>query len=411
MTQKLTKTVIDKATYQGDEHGNEWDVRWDSLLPGFGVRIYPSRRKAFILRYRAKGRKRLLTLGMYGPMTLDQARDLARQCLGEVIGGEDPVEERRKARQGETIRDLCTAYLERHAARKRSARDDRRRIAQYLLPAWGHRKVESITRADVAALHTRIGQHAPYDANRTLALCSKMFELARRWGFLLENAANPARGIDKFKEQKRDRWVTPEELPKLAAAVAQEPNLYVRAALWLYLLTGVRKTELLRARWADVDFVRGQLRLPETKAGRIHYVPLSTQALTILEILPREMGNPYVLPSTKVPGHHLVNIEKPWRRVRKVAGVEDVRLHDLRRTVGSWLATAGNSLPLIGRVLNHSNVSTTAIYARLADDPARRALEDHAQRIATIAGGLLPVAALPALSGSRKHGYEVGIKR
>jgi integrase len=399
MQTKLTKTVIDRYTYQGE--GNERCVLWDTALPGFGVRVYPSGKKAFVLFYRVHGRQRFLTLGAYGPLTLDQARDLARRRIGEVIGGEDPLEKRKKAATGETVRALCETYLERHASRKRSARDDRRRIAQHLLPAWGHRKVESLTRADVAALHTKIGQHAPYDANRTLALCSKMFELARRWGFLPENAANPAHGIDKFREEKRDRWVKPEELPPLAAAIAQEPNLYVKAALWLYLLTGVRKTELLKARWADVDFVRGELRLPETKAGRIHYVPISTPALTILQMLPRQEGNPYVLPSAKTTGQHLVNIEKPWRRVRKAAGVEDVRLHDLRRTVGSWLATAGNSLPLIGRVLNHTNASTTQIYARLADDPARKALEDHAQRIAAIAGSLLPVAALPAPSDSQ----------
>src|SRR5262249_47517799 len=289
----------------------------------------------------------------------------------------------KKARQGETVRDLCEAYLERHASRKRSAHDDRRRIAQHILPTWGHRKADSITRADVAALHTKIGQHAPYEANRIVALLSKMFELARRWGFVPENAVNPARGIDKFKEQKRDRWVTQEELPRLAAAITQEPSLYVRAAIWLYLLTGVRKTELLKARWEDVDFARGELRLSETKAGRIHYVPLSPPALALLCALPREEGNPYLLPGAKT-GRHLVNIEKPWRRVRKSAGVEDVRLHDLRRTVGSWLAEAGHNLPLIGRILNHTDPKTTAIYARLGDDPARRALVEHGQRITAI---------------------------
>src|SRR5262245_32355666 len=293
--------------------------------------VYPSGRKAFILRYRVSGRKRLLTLGTYGPITLDQARTVARQRLGEVVSGEDPVEKRKKARQGETIRALCEAYVERHASRKRSTRDDQRRIGQHIIPAWGNRKADSITRADVAALHTKIGQHAPYEANRIVALLSKMFELARRWGFVPENAVNPARGIDKFKEQKRDRWVTQEELPRLAAAITQEPSLYVRAAIWLYLLTGVRKTELLKARWEDVDFARGELRLSETKAGRIHYVPLSPPALALLCALPREEGNPYLLPGAKT-GRHLVNIEKPWRRVRKSAGVEDVRLHDLRRT-------------------------------------------------------------------------------
>lgn len=239
----------------------------------------------------------------------------------------------------------------------------------------------------------------------TVALLGKMFELARRWGFLPETAANPARSIDKFKEHKRDRWVTPEELPRLAAAIAQDPNLYVRAAVWLYLLTGVRKTELLKTRWDDVDVVRCQLRLGETKAGRIHYVPLSLPALALLRALPRQEGNLYLLPGAK-PGRHLVNIEKPWRRVRTTAGVEDVRLHDLRRTVGSWLAQAGNSLPLIGRVLNHTDPKTTAIYARLGDDPARQALADHAQRITAVAGKWFPApiqtAALPSPKDDRK---------
>jgi integrase len=359
--------------------------------------VYPSGKKAFVLFYRVNGRQRFLTLGAYGPFTLDQARDRAKEHIGQVVKGEDPLEHKKKARQGETVKALCDAYLERHASRKRSARDDRRRIVQYVIPTWGNRKADNIIRADVAALHTRIGQHAPYEANRVVALLSKMFELARRWGFVQENAGNPARGIDKFKEQKRDRWVTPEELPRLAAAIAQDPNLYVRAAIWLYLLTGVRKTELLKARWNDVDFVRCQLRLGETKAGRTHYVALSPPALTLLRMLPRQEGNPYLLPSTKVPGQHLVNIEKPWRRVRKAAGVEDVRLHDLRRTVGSWLAQAGNSLPLIGRVLNHSNPSTTAIYARLGDDPARQALAEHAERITAIAGEWFPAPLSRAL--------------
>jgi integrase len=412
MTTKLTKGIIDRAVYDGNEQGNDWDVRWDSAIPGFGVRIYPSGKKAFILRYRVNGSKRLLTLGTYGVLTLEQARNLARQRLGEVIGGEDPLEKRKKAAQGETMQALCEAYLERHASRKRSARDDRRRIAQHLLPAWGARKVDSMTRADVAALHTKIGERAPYEANRTVALVGKMFELARRWAFLPETAANPARGIDKFKEKKRDRWVTPEELPKLAAAIAREPNLYIRVALWLYLLTGVRKTELLHARWSDVDLVRGALRLPETKAGRIHYVPLSAPAVGILRALPRQEGTPYVLPGQRA-GQHLVNVDDSWQRARKEAGVEDVRLHDLRRTVGSWLALAGNSLPLIGRVLNHSDPKTTAVYARLGDDPARQALADHAERITAIAGEWFPLsvditAALPAPKDGSHEEMTVG---
>src|SRR5262245_2283151 len=147
MTQKLTKTIIDRLVYQGQR--NERHVVWDTLLPGFGVRVYPSGRKAFILSYRVNGRKRLLTVGMYGALTLELARDLVRVRLGEVIQGTDPVERRRKASHGETVQELCDAYLERYASRKRSAYDDRRRIEQHIIPTWGHRKTDSITRVDV----------------------------------------------------------------------------------------------------------------------------------------------------------------------------------------------------------------------------------------------------------------------
>jgi integrase len=249
-----------------------------------------------------------------------------------------------------------------------------------------------------------------------------MFELALEWGFLEEGAPNPAKRIKKFAEEKRDRWITPEELPRLAKAIDTEDNIYVRSALWLYLLTGARKTEILQAKWDDIDWERKELRMAETKAGRVHYLPLSGEALALLRELPRLKGNPYILPGRR-NGRPLVNIDKPWRRVRDRAtvmfwaeyegevshlineltesleraptcheveqatnfelsnGIRDVRLHDLRRTVGSWLAQAGNSLHLIGKVLNHSNQSTTAVYARFQQDTVRDALEQHGQRI------------------------------
>lgn len=381
---KLTKRLIDSFTYEGSN--GRRDVRWDAAMPGFGVRIYPNERKAFVLSYRVEGRKRLMTLGNYGILTLDQARDQARAHLVSVIDGKDPLEQRRRAAQGETFKDLSVAYLERHAkAHKKSWKDDERRINKYLLPLWGNLKVGHIKRADVAALHGKIGKQHPYEANRVLELISKMFSLARRWGFVEDDTLNPASDIDHYKEHKRDRWVKPEELPRLMAAIDQEQNLYARAALWLYLLTGVRKSELLKACWEDVDMERRELRLPETKAGNTHYVPLSEAALSLLRKLPRVEGNPYLLPG-RVEGHHLVNIDKPWQRVRRAAGIEDVRLHDLRRTVGSWLAQAGNSLHLIGKVLNHSSPSTTAIYARFGHDQVRQALEDHGKRLLGAAG-------------------------
>lgn len=393
---KLTKRLIDSFTYQGENEHR--DVRWDSVLPGFGIRMYSSGRKVFVLSYRSEGRKHLMTLGIYGVLTLEQARDEAIRLLGSVLSGSDPLEKRKKAAKGETINDLAIAYVARHAkVHKKSWKDDERRINKYILPLWGNLKVVNIKRADVAALHGKIGAQHPYEANRVLELLSKVFKLARRWGYLEENAINPASDIDRYREEKRDRWVKPEELPRLIEAMDKEPNLYARAALWLYLLTGVRRSEILKAHWNDIDWDSREIRLPDTKSGRTHYVPLSEVALSLLHKLPRVDSNPYVLPG-QIPGQHLVNIDKPWQRVRKAAGIEDVRLHDLRRTVGSWLAQAGNSLHLIGKVLNHSSQATTAIYARFGQDQVRQALEDHGKRILGV-GRALPKAELVKLRG------------
>lgn len=380
------------------------DVRWCDSLPGFGVRVYPSGRKAFVLSYRVNGRKRLLTLGAYGPVTLDQARKQATSHLGKVqTVAADPVAERRKAARGETVAALSVAYMERHGNQKKSKRDDERRIKRHILPAIGGIKADAVKRADVAALHSKIGKAAPYEANRVAALLSKMFTLAEQWGFVPEGHPNPARSIDKFKEQKRDRWVTPEEMPRLAEAINLEPNQPARFALWLYLLTGARKSEILGARWEDVDWQRRELRLPETKAGRVHYIPLSGAALELLKQIPKAGDNPHIIPG-KNPGAHLVNISKPWLRVRKAAGVDDVHLHDLRRTVGSWLAQAGNSLHLIGKVLNHSNQSTTAIYARFQQDTVREAMEQHGDQLLQIAtGNTADIVDLAAVAKRKKQ--------
>jgi integrase len=382
---RFTKSAIDKADYNLDAGKNGACFIWDHEVRGLGVRIYPSGHKTFVCSYRTATQRRRMTLGDYGTLTIDQARAKARKALAHT-DERDPLAERERDRRGETFADLAREYLDRHAkAKKRSWKDDERRINQHLLKPWGTRKAKSIDADDVAALFRKIGKETPIEANRTLALLSKMFALGRLWRMYPADAPNPAKGHDRYRETKRDRWITPGELPRLAEAIDREPNESARNGLWLYLLTGVRKTELLTARWADVDVARKVLRLPQTKAGRSHEVPLSAPALAILHRMPHVEGNPYLLPG-KRKGEHLVNISKPWQRVRKAAGVEDVRLHDLRRTVGSWLAQAGNSLLMIGKVLNHSNVTTTAVYARLGQDQERDALEQMGARMFGVAG-------------------------
>jgi integrase len=389
---KLTKSRIDAFRYEGD--GKSRDLRWDDAVSGLGLRVYPSGRKAFVLSYRTQGRKRLLTLGEYGPLTLDKARDLAQRRKAEVIEGKDPLEARQSAAGAKTVGELCRVYLERYAIHKRTAGEDKRRIEQHILPRWANRKVESLKRAEIAEAHHKVGQDWPYEANRRLSLVRGMFNLARQWGFVDEGWPNPASGIPMHPEQSRDRWVTKDELPRLAEGIDQEPNVYVRSALWLYLLTGMRKRELLGARWDDIDWDRRELRLGETKTGRPHYVPLSPPAIAILQATPRQELNPYIFCGAR-KGKHLVNIDICWSKVRERAGVPDVRLHDLRRTVGSWLAQAGNDLHLIGKVLNHSNLSTTQVYARFSQDVVHKALEDHGARIMAAAGKGKPAEVVP----------------
>jgi len=378
---KLTNKAIKSFTYAGG-----WDVRWDDTVTGLGLRVYPSGKKAFVLSYRAGGRKRLMVLGPFGVHTVEQVRDLARRHLVAVRDGKDPLDQKLRESKGEAFGSLVEAYIQRHArVHKRSWSEDARRLKQHIPSSWQSRRADRITRADVAGLHAKIGTDRPYEANRLLSLLHLMFRLGAQWGFLEEGAPNPAVGIQRFKEHKRKRWVRPGELPALAKEIDNEPNTYVRAALWLYLLTGLRKNELLQARWEDIDWDRAQLRLPETKSGEEQAIALSAPAIAILQATPKLPENPYILPGAR-KGQHLVNINKPWGRIRKDAGLDDVRLHDLRRSVGSWMSETGVDLNTIKDALRHSNISTSLIYARLSADPARAALEAHGQRVMEIAG-------------------------
>jgi len=381
---KLTAKKINAMTYE--QSGNKKDIRWDTETRGFGVRIYPSGNKAFVLSYRVNNRKRLMTIGNFGDFTVTQARDKARKAIYEVSENTDPMATRDKFRNACDFAGLSDQYLERYAKQhKKTWRQDEARLKKHLLPKFGTLPSLSITHSDIAKFHSHIGKTRPYEANRLIELVSVIFKKGIQWGLLPDDFKNPARNIEAFRETKRERWVTPEELPRLAESIDKEENPYIRAAIWLYLLTGLRKTELLAARWDYIDWERKELNLPDTKSGHPLHLPLSTEAIELLRSIPRLEGNAYILPG-KIAGQHLVNINKPWGRIRKRANVDDVRLHDLRRTVGSWLAQSGNSLHLIGKVLNHSNSATTEIYARFAQDHVREALEAHGKKIMGIAG-------------------------
>ncbi len=378
----LTKRSVDALKY--DPQGKP--IAWDSTVPGFGCRVFESGVKSFIVDYRdSHGRKKRLTLGRYGTLTTEEARKRARIALNKVSDGADPVEERKAKRQARTVKEMGALYIEKHAKpHKKSWRDDERRLTAKVYPALGNRPLSSIKRADILKLHTAIGQRAPFEANRVAALLGKLWNVAEETGEIPEGTPNPARKLKKFHEESRDRWVTEEEMPRLMKAISKEPDATIRTYFLLLLLLGTRKQELLSARWDQVDFTRAELRISENKANRVHVLPLCKEAISLLKGLPRHLGNQHLFPSPVEPMMPLRDVKNQWLRIQKAAELEDVSIHDLRRTTGSWLATHGVSLITISRILNHAEQGVTSVYARLADESLRTALDAHAKRIMNV---------------------------
>lgn len=373
---KLTKRLVDAAKHPAS---GQVFLR-DDELRGFALRITPGS-KSFVVEREIHGRVRRMTIGRYGVQTVEQARDKAREKIGEIAAGKDPVEEQRQRRKAITFGDLESLYRERHAVHKKSAHNDVS-ILKNWLSDWRPRRLNAITKGDVSTKHAEIGASGhKTQANRMVALVRTMFNLAFDWGN--HPGPNPASRIKFFKEVKRDRFVRPDELPRLWQALQNEPNPYVRGAFFIALLTGARRSEVLGMKWEDLDLAQGLWRIPDTKAGRPHTLPLPRLVVDELLKLPRLDGNPYVF-CGRWGRKNLNNVSKPWLRIRKEAGLDDVRIHDLRRTLGSWLVAAGASLPLIGKALNHSQPATTAIYARLELDPVRASLEANAERMLTV---------------------------
>jgi len=373
MAQKLNKQTVAAAGHQECE-----TIIWDTEVPGLGLRITKTGAKSFILKTRIGGGRsapvRKPTLGKVGDLTLDQARVKAREWKVLASDGIDPS--RHKEEIGRTISDLCSEYLTVHAPRKRSAKDDRTKIDQYILPRIGRMLVKDTSYVDVERLH-RAMKKTPYAANRTLALISKMFSLAMKWEW---TDRNPAIGIERYPEEKRERFLSPAEIGRLSQALsdyveaAARPSEAVKAAdaFRMLMLTGARRSEVLTSTWDMFDLVEGVWNKPSshTKQKKKHRIPLSPPAIQLLlKIKDRSDDPTYVFPSrrgSKTP--HLSELKKGWAKVCKLAELENLRIHDLRHTYASVLVSGGASLPLIGALLGHTQVQTTQRYAHLMDE-------------------------------------------
>lgn len=392
---KLTKKRIDDLRFEGETLSTQ-DIRWDDELSSFGVRIYPTNAKSFVIHYRSRGRQRLFTIGKVGILTLDEARKKARKDLAhrnEI----DPAERHRMFLKAPTFGDLAKTYLEDHASKKRSAKDDERRIIKRLLPRWKSRKLDAITHHDVQDLHRSIGAEIlirkngdrpkHYEANRTLALVSVMFNKATAWGMLSAQHRNPAKGVTPFEELERERWIHDDEMNSIASAVRSIGNIYSKGAIWLAFLTGMRVDEVLKVRRDQFDAGAQTLTLPTTKNRRPHVIALTREAVAIIETMPEVEGNPHIF-CGRIKGHPLTTIRAPWEKVRNAAKTPDINIHDIRRTVGSWLAQQGESIAIIKSLLNHRDIRTTLRYTRSSKGVERKALEINSRKLRSLIGNI-----------------------
>jgi integrase len=388
MQGKITKRAVDALSASGEEI-----TLWDSELKGFGVRARSGGTKTYIVRYRpgAGGRGaplRTLTIGRHGsPWTPDTARGEAKYLLGLVEDGADPAADHSARRAAPTVAELCERFLTEHVDTKlkaRTAHEYRQLAERLILPALGKRKAADVTRHEIARLHHDL-RARPYQANRTLAFLSKMFNLAEAWG-IRPDGSNPCRHVGKFREHARERMLSADELSRLGSSlVAYDGSPYAVIAVKLLVFTGARLSEVLGLKWEWIDFERSEARLPDSKTGaKILHLP--PPALATLAETSRIEGNPFVIVGAKAGGR-LINLEKPWRAIRARAGLEDVRLHDLRHAFASIAASSGMGLPIIGKILGHTQPATTARYAHLAADPVKAAAASVAGKIESAMSG------------------------
>jgi integrase len=368
-TTNITKRAVDAAKARKTD-----SYLWDRELHGFGLKVTPAGRKVYLVQYRLggrKGRTRRVTIGRHGEITPTFARAQAKRLLGEIAAGRDPAACNKKL--DETLADVFHHFLAQHVRTKlkpTTAYYYKLLAETHILPRLGRQPFAQIQRQDVARFHHDLSA-TPYVGNRSLAVLSKLFNWGEEHG-LRPDGSNPCRHVEKYREGRRERFLGQAELARLGDALREaETNKscspWVIAAIRLLTFTGARRNEILTLRWEHVSEEHGCLMLPDSKTGR-KAVHLNPPALDVLQTIPRLEGNPYVICGER-PGRHLVNIEKPWRRLRKAAKLDDVRLHDLRHSFASVAALGGQSLVVIGKMLGLSQPATTTRYAHLADDP------------------------------------------
>ena len=367
---KLTKRVVDALSVEKDDA-----VFWDRELAGFGVRVYATGRKVYVVQSRGPWGPRRVTLGKHGEMSTDEARKTAAGVIDRIKRGEEP--EPRPSEAAPTVAGLCERFMRDHAethCKPGTARTYRSYIGNHILPALGGKALAEVGRAEVSALNHGL-RATPGAANAVLGLLSRMFRMAEAWG-LVPPGSNPCRGLRRYRTRKCERFLTQDEFRRLGRALRDletEGKTWpsAAAAIRLLALTGCRRSEILDLHWDDVDRTAGELRLRDAKAGP-RMVPLTKPVKRVLDGVPRLPDNPWVFPARHGDGR-LTDLHHYWEAVRERAGLHDVRIHDLRHSYASRALALGESLSAIGRLLGHRHVVSTARYAHLMRDAEKAA--------------------------------------
>lgn len=366
-------------------------IAYDSEISGFGARITSAGAVSFILNYRIHGRERRFTIGKWPELTATAARERAIQLRGRILDGHDPLEEREQSRSEPILDDLAREYMDRYAKvhkRPSSIRNDKWMLETIIRPRIGTLRLKAIGKRDIEALHSSM-KATPYRANRILALLSKMFALAVEWNWRLDN---PVRGIPRFHEDRRERWLNTDELSRLSEALDGYKDQNAADAIRLLLLTGAREGEALKSDWTQFDLRRAIWEKPShhTKQQKIEHIPLSAAALSLLRTMKARGAAGPLFPGARADAR--VTLRRPWIQVCKAAGLvvavtlkgkrrtvtryrPTLRIHDLRHTYASHLVSKGVSLQVVGKLLGHTQPQTTNRYAHVADEAMRNATD------------------------------------
>lgn len=369
-TQRLTDRLA--KSLKSPKRGNQ--ITYDGLLPGFGIRVTAKGRKSFILNYRFEGRDRRITIGRYPDWTVVAARKRSQELRLLIDTGTDPLAKRETKRAAPTVREMYERYDRDYIPKlsKGTAADYRKKFEKYILPAMGAEKLVDVTFSDCERLHRRVSTHSPYAANRMIAILRRAMNLSISWGWL---ERNPAKGIEFNPEVPREVFLSFPEISRLLKALKEHPERNSADAIKMMLYTGCRRGEALGARWDqfDSEFRIWTKPAATTKQRRLHRVPVSEPVSKLLEKRKLDATSPFIFPGKE--GQPQLRVKRTWASLKRQAEIEHVRLHDLRHTFASIAVSQGQSLPIIGAMLGHTQTQTTARYAHLFDAPLRDATE------------------------------------